>query len=94
MGMGIGSRAASLPQTLQVRELKGGCIMQSNAVIDIYNGEAYDPQKHLAKEVFWSDGRFCYWGWLYDSSGREVGDFTAPSVQDAEKALGVKFHRN
>ena len=66
----------------------------SKCIIDIYNGEAYDPKKHIAKEIYWSDGRLCYWGWLYDSHGKEVGDFTAPSVQDAEKALGVKFHRN
>jgi len=60
-------------------------------VIDMWNGEAYDKAKHHPAEIYWSDGQLCYWGNIYDQNGEAVGDFTAPSVQDAEKALGVKF---
>lgn len=66
----------------------------SKCIIDIYNGEAYDPKKHIAKEIYWSDGRFYYWGWIYDVNDNDkvVGDFTAESVQAAEAALDVKFN--
>ena len=65
--------------------------MKAKCVIDMWNGEAYDKAKHYPDRIYWSDGRFIYWGWIYDANGKEVGDYTAESVQDAEKALGVKF---
>lgn len=68
--------------------------MKENVGIDMWHGEAYDKSKHSAPKIYWNDSRFYYWGWIYDRTGKEVGDFTAPSVQSAEKALGVKFHRN
>lgn len=60
--------------------------------IDIYDGSDYDPASHFARECFWSDGRFVYWGWLYDKAGKIVGDYTAGSMEAASKALGVKFN--
>ena len=65
--------------------------MKKKCAIDIYSGAKYDKRRHIARESFWSDGRFLYWGWLYDSTGEIVGDWTAQTMQDAEKALGVKF---
>ena len=62
-----------------------------NCNIDIYSGEAYDRARHIARELFWSDGRFCYWGWLYNAAGEIVGDYTAESAQAAAAALGVRF---
>lgn len=63
-------------------------------VIDIYNGEAYDKAKHTVPSIYWSDGRFYYWGWIYDANDKDkvVGDFTAESVQAASAALGVEFN--
>ena len=63
----------------------------STFVIDMWYGEAYDKAKHFAPVAYWSDDSFRHWGWIYDANGKEVGDYTAESVQDAEKALGVKF---
>lgn len=68
--------------------------MKKKCVIDIYSGEAYDKSRHVARRLYWSDGRLCYWGWLYGSGGEIVGDYTAESVQAAEKALCVKFDHN
>jgi len=59
-------------------------------IIDMYDGATYDPKRHSVPQLFWSDGRMRYWGWIYH--GKEiVGDFTANSAQEAEKALGVKW---
>lgn len=60
--------------------------------IDMWYGEAYDRERHLVPVCYWSDGRMCYWGWIY-SGEKIVGDFTAASMQDAERELGVKFDR-
>ena len=65
--------------------------MNGKCIIDIYAGGEYDPRRHIAREVYWSDGRLCYWGWLYGTDGRIVGDYTASAMQDIEKALGAKF---
>lgn len=60
--------------------------------IDMWHSEAYDMARHDVQGIYWSDGRLCYWGWIYDrTTGKVGGDFTAGSVQDAEKALGVHF---
>ena len=67
--------------------MKGGC------VIDMYNGVTYDPKRHSVPQLFWSDGQLRYWGWIYDGE-KIVGDFTANSAQEAEKALSVKFVYN
>lgn len=58
--------------------------------IDMWHGEAYDPAKHTVPAIYWSDGRLLYWGWICEGE-KEVGDFTAGSVQEAELMLGVKF---
>lgn len=65
--------------------------MKSECVIDMYHGEAYDKTRHYVRSCFWSDGRLTHWGWIYNRAGRIIGDFTAERMQDAEKALGVKF---
>lgn len=65
--------------------------MDAKCKIDIYGGGVYNRKRHIARELFWSDGRSCYWGWLYDAAGKVVGDYTAESAQDAEAALGVRF---
>ena len=65
--------------------------MNHKCHIDIYSGEEYDATRHFPHEVFWSDGRLLYWGWLYDARGEIVGDFTAQTIQDAEQTLGAKF---
>ena len=60
-------------------------------VFDMYDHETiYDPKRHGVPRLYWSDGRLCYWGWIYDGE-KIVGDFTADTVQAAEKAFGVKF---
>ena len=63
----------------------------SKVKIDIYSGEAYDATRHHVCSCYWSDGRLCYWGWIMNRVGKIIGDFTAPTMQDAEKALCVKF---
>ena len=64
-------------------------------VIDMWYGAEYNRKRHVVPKVYWSDGRACYWGWIYDASGPTAGiiagDFTASSLQEAEAALGVKF---
>ena len=68
--------------------------MSAKCRIDIYSGEAYDRTRHVARELFWSDDSFRYWGWLYNAAGEVVGDYTAETAQDAEAALGVRFTYN
>ena len=68
--------------------------MGAKCLIDIYSGDRYDTKRHIARELFWSDGRFCYWGYLYNAAGEIVGDYTAETAQDAEAALGVHFTCN
>ena len=63
----------------------------AKVIIDMYGGEDYDATRHNVPVCYWSDDRLLYWGWIYGKGGECVGDFTAPTVQDAEKALGVKF---
>lgn len=65
----------------------------SPCVIDMYWGATYDKARHFVPEIFWSDDSLRYWGWIYDARepGKIVGDFTAQTVQDASRALGVKF---
>ncbi len=58
--------------------------------IDMYHGEVYDRARHYVPVCYWSDGRLCYWGWIY-AGEKIVGDFTAASMHDAEVALGIKF---
>ena len=66
--------------------------MKAKCVIDMWHGEKYDPKKHCVPGIHWSDGRLIYWGWIHaGEKGEIVGDFTAESAQDAEKALGVKW---
>ena len=62
----------------------------SGCVIDMWYGDSYDPKRHSVPQLFWSDGRLLYWGWIYDGN-KAIGDFTAGSAQEAEKALGVKW---
>ena len=47
--------------------------MSAKCTIDIYSGEAYDRTRHVARELFWSDDSFRYWGWLYNAAGEVVG---------------------
>ena len=68
--------------------------MSAKCTIDIYSGEAYDKARHIARELFWSDDSFRYWGLLYDAAGKIVGDYTAKTAEDAEAALGVRFTYN
>lgn len=62
--------------------------------IDMYSGKPYDKSKHGRIDIFWSDVRMRYWGWIYskDKINGIIGDFTADSVREAEKSLGVKFN--
>lgn len=65
--------------------------MKAKCVIDMWHGEKYNKAAHVVPWCYWSDGRLCYWGWIFDKDGKEVGDFTAETMQDAQKALGVTF---
>lgn len=65
--------------------------MAKKFILDIYSGESYDRKKHFPKVCFWSDDRCRYWGWIYGANGEIEGDFSAESMQIAEKRLGVKF---
>lgn len=65
--------------------------MYKKFILDIYNGERYNKSKHFPGVCFWSDDRCRYWGWIYGKSGEIEGDFSAASMQIAEKRLGVKF---
>lgn len=61
--------------------------------VDIYDGVPYSKERHMVPAINWSDGRMVYWGWIYarGGRGRVVGDFTANTVQEAEKCFGIKF---
>lgn len=67
--------------------------MSDECKIDMYHGERYDSKRHNVPICYWSDTRLIYWGWIYtkDKERRLVGDFTAPTVQAAERALHLKF---
>lgn len=61
--------------------------------VDMYDGVPYSKKRHVVPSINWSDGRLVYWGWIYARGGRGgiVGDFSARSVQDAERFFGVKL---
>ena len=66
--------------------------MKAKCVIDIYSGKPYEKGVHLTPCCYWSDGLLRYWGWIYNNAHKIVGDWHAERLQDAEKALGVKFN--
>lgn len=61
--------------------------------VDMYDGVTYSKKRHVVPLINWSDDRLVYWGWIYARGGRGgiVGDFSARSVQEAERFFGAKF---
>lgn len=59
--------------------------------IDMYHGHGTQDADKV--KVFWSDGRFTYWGWIF-KNGEIIGDFNADSLQDVEKAFSHLLHKN
>lgn len=57
--------------------------------IDMYERE-YDPARNSVV-WWWSDTAAQYCGWIRDSKGVVVGDFSADSLQEAERGLGLKL---
>lgn len=57
--------------------------------IDMYEGE-YDSSRNSVV-WWWSDTAAKYCGWIRNPEGVVVGDFSADSLQDAERGLGVKL---
>ena len=44
--------------------------------IDMWYGDEFEPMKYGA-DAYFNDLSATYWGWIYDDSGKRIGDYTA-----------------
>lgn len=57
--------------------------------IDMYEGKCNPARNSVV--LWWSDTAARYFGWIRDSKGVVVGDFSADNLQEAERNLGCRL---
>lgn len=61
--------------------------------IDMWYGDEFVPKKYGA-DAYFNDLESYYWGWIYDDSGKKIGDYTTTDSTAVSKNFQIAWNES